>query len=70
MTTNSSTKQSIASSIASLALNPAQALGNNIAKMMDTPDIPSVSIAKKWQISQSLDQYETAIIESKKHIKG
>jgi hypothetical protein len=67
MTADSSTKQSIASSIASLALNPAEALGGTIAKMMDTPSAPRPTTAKKWQIDQSLDQYENAMIERKKH---
>lgn len=34
---------------------------------MDTPSVPSVTITKKGQISQSLDQYENTIIEGKKH---
>jgi len=67
MTTDPRTKQSIASSIASLALNPAETLGNSIANMMDTPSAPSITISKKGQINQSLDQYENAIIENKKH---
>lgn len=68
MTADSSTKQSIASSIASLALNPAQALGSNIAKMMDTPSSSRPTTAKKWQIDQSLDQYENIMIEYKQHL--
>jgi hypothetical protein len=67
MTANPSTKQSIASSIASLALNPAEALGSNIAKMMDTPSTPTPTTAKKWQIDPSLTAYEDSIIDSKKH---
>ena len=55
MTTNPSTKQSIASSIASLALNPAETLGNSIANMMDTPSTPSITSTKKGQIDQSLE---------------
>jgi len=34
---------------------------------MDTPSAPSITISKKGQINQSLDQYENAIIENKKH---
>lgn len=47
MTTDPSTKQSIASSIASLALNPAETLGTNLAKMMDTPPQPGRLTVKK-----------------------
>jgi|GEM_PF-2108220 len=70
MTTNPSTKQSIATSIASLALNPAEALGNNLAKMMDTPSTPSVSKSntKRGQISPELDAYESHLIDSKQHM--
>ena len=70
MTTDPRTKQSIASSIASLALNPAESLGNNLAKMMDTPSKPSSkqSISKNGQISPELDAYESHLIASKQHV--
>lgn len=34
---------------------------------MDTPSTPSITTTKKGQIDQSLDQYENAVIEAKKH---
>ncbi len=34
---------------------------------MDIPSTPRSATAKKWQIDQSLDQYENIMIDRKKH---